>query len=282
MEVSYTIDWFTYTVNDGQHTRMGNVDNSYVDGKGMNGYTSSLRFLDGRIENSNPSRMDMGTQVIFSGSVLTNFIDMYKKTPDDVLAHYACLLGKCTRLDIAIDVRNSGLKFDDIVMAIEKDQITTKVPRSKIHYHRGIVGQGWTVYIGKKSKHRFMRIYHKGIEQKTNEDWIRIELQCNVKTASRYHLGYVDAKIKGDYVKSVINGFISFDELDLWHEIMGDDKMTLSSPQKDGSKTLEWLFNSVAPFVGRYIARYGDDTLKRFMMIVREERKLELEKIKND
>ena len=127
-----------------------------------------------------------------------------------------------------------------------------------------------------------MRIYHKGIEQKINEDWIRIELQCNVKTASRYHLGYVDAKNKSDYVKSVVNGFISFDKLNLWHEIMGNDKMILSAPQKDGSKTMEWLFNSVAPFLGRYIARYGSDTLERFLLLVEAEKIDELDRIKSE
>lgn len=280
MKVSYTIDWFTFTVKQGQHTRMGNIDNGYVEGRGMNGYTSSLRFLDGRIENSNPDRDDMGTQVIFSGSVLKNFVDMYKKSPDDVLEHYSCLDGKCTRIDFAIDIRNSGLEFDDFLNEIEKNRITTKTPRSKIHYHKGVGDKGWTIYIGKKSKHRFMRIYHKGHEQKTGEDWIRVELQCNVKTASRYHIGYVEASNKANYVLKVINGFISFDEMKAWHDIVGNEKIRLSEPQTDGSKTLEWIYNSVAPFLGRYIARYGDEILHKFLAIVSEERSKELEKIK--
>lgn len=279
MEVTYTIDWFSYTVKDGQHTRMGNVNNTYVDGKGMNGYSSSLRFLDGRIENSNPDRLDMGTQVVFSGSALRNFSDMYSKSTDDVLSHYACLRGKCTRIDIAIDVRNSGLDFVALYNAIEAGEIKTKTPRSKIHYHRNFDDHGWTIYIGKKSKHRFMRIYHKGRESGTGEDWIRFELQCNTKTADRYFLGYVDASDKGKYVKSIVNGFIEFTDLEIWNKIVGDEKITISPPQEDGSKTLDWLYNSVAKFLGRYIAFHGDDVMIKFMNIVNDEREKALREI---
>lgn len=279
MQTSYCIDWFNYTVKKEQHTRMGNIDNSHVDGSGMNGYTVSARYLDGRIENSNPNRPDMGTQVIFSGSTLANFEDMYKKSSDDVLEHYSCLDGKCTRLDIAIDVRNSGLKFSQLHNAIESGEITTKTPRSKIHYHKNFDDHGWTIYIGKKSKHRFMRIYNKGAEQGTNEDWIRFELQCNTKTASNYHIGYVEAKNKSDYVKKVINGFLSFDNLEIWNTIIGSEKLTLVKPQVDGSKTLEWIYKIVAPFMGKYIALNGDEIMHKFMSIVNEEREKKLSEI---
>lgn len=259
---------------------MGNVDNRYIlHERGMNGYTTSLRFLDGRIENTSPENPRMGTQVIFSGGALANFQDMYSKHVDNVLEHYACLEGKATRFDVAIDIHNSGLKYDDFKDAIVQNKVKCKVPRKKFEHYGNFADDGWTIYIGRGSKHRFMRIYNKGAESGTGGDWIRIELQCNVKTAERYHLGYVDSKNRANYVKKIINGFCCFYEMDKWREIMGDGKMTISKPQVDGSKTLEWLYDNVAVFLGRYIAKYGDDIMVKFMDIVNDEREKELKEI---
>lgn len=281
MRTNYTIDWFNFTVQKKQHTRMGNVDNRYIEhDRGMNGYAISLRFLDGRIENLSPNETRMGTQVIFSGSALANFEDMYRKSCDEVLEHYACLVGKSTRIDFAIDVRDSGLSFDDLETAILKNEIKCKVPRKKFEAYRNFGDGGWTIYIGRGSSHRFLRIYDKGAQMKKEEDWIRIELQCNVKTARRYHLGYVDSKNKPNYVKNVVNGFCEFYSVPIWKSIFSDGKMTISKPQDDGSKTLDWLYNNVAVFLGRYIAKYGDDVLDKFLSIVHDEKKKELDHIK--
>lgn len=280
MKIQYTVDWFNFTVKNGKHTRMGNVDNRYIQHeRGMNGYTTSLRFLDGRIENTSPENPVMGTQIIFSGSALANFQDMYSKHFDNVLEHYACLDGKATRFDVAIDVRNSGMTYDDFKDAIESNKVKCKVPRNKFEHYGNFGDDGWTIYIGRGSKHRYLRIYDKGAESKNGQDWVRIELQCNVKTAMRYHLAYVDSKNRSNYVKKIINGFCSFYEMEAWLTIFGEGKMTISKPQIDGSKTLEWLYDNVAVFLGRYIANYGDDIMVKFLDIVNDEREKELSQI---
>ena len=64
---------------------------------------------------------------------------------------YSRIEGKCTRVDFAIDVKGSGMKFNDLKSMVETGHIKTKVPRDKITYQSNFNDRGWTIYVGKKS-----------------------------------------------------------------------------------------------------------------------------------
>lgn len=85
--------------------------------------------------------------------------------------------GRVSRVDFAADIFDCEGSPIDIFHAWETDQLmTTSQSVSMIVSGRHAKG-GATTYIGSRHSERFIRVYDKGKEQKTDLDWIRVEIE---------------------------------------------------------------------------------------------------------
>ena len=56
-----------------------------------------------------------------------------------------------------------------------------------------------------------------------------------------------------------------------WREIVGDLAIGIAKAKEGQTDTIAWLIGSVAPAMGRYIAKHGDSGLtEKFLMVVAE------------
>lgn len=77
---------------------------------------------------------------------------------------------KVTRIDVAADFMNTGIKPDFLHFLYSSYH--PRAPRNSTL----IVGKGGsTFYLGSRTSDRMLRIYDKGAEQQTEEDWLRVE-----------------------------------------------------------------------------------------------------------
>ena len=84
---------------------------------------------------------------------------------------------------------------------------------------------------------------------------------------------YLKADDKGAFVRALLQGFFRVTNYALWDKVFGYDKIKLEIPHKPENKTMEWLFKTVAPTLGRIIAIKGENVLDRFLLHVEAERR---------
>lgn len=55
----------------------------------------------------------------------------------------------------------------------------------------------------------------------------------------------------------------------IWQEIVGDLAIGIAKASEGQTDTIAWLIGSVAPAMGKYIAKHGDNGLtEKFLMVV--------------
>lgn len=115
------------------------------------------------------SRLDtQGCMVVLSGDTLAKL--------DSVSGRIQALLSRgyrCSRMDVAFDVYNSGVTIDALSEAYFAAHPTPRLRKA------GYIssGGGSTLYIGSRYSSKMLRCYDKGREQKTSLDWIRLEME---------------------------------------------------------------------------------------------------------
>jgi Replication initiation factor len=130
---------------------------------------------------------------------------------------------KCSRVDVAIDVKSDKL---NLYAELEKrlKRVITKVNTSVDYTKKSLKtfeNLGYTRYFGSPKSDKMLRIYDKGLQLKspTDEFWTRIELQARKGIAN--NLSYKMANNVGDYLHigaACINQFVSYD-YDVWQSI---------------------------------------------------------------
>lgn len=84
----------------------------------------------------------------------------------------------CTRIDIAADLRDTGVTVQDIYYAHSKEQPKERKKKTFITSARGD-----TFTLGSRQSNKYLRVYDKAAEQGLSEDWIRVELEYKGDTA---------------------------------------------------------------------------------------------------
>lgn len=139
-----------------------------------------------------------------------------------------------TRLDFAVDIRDANASPDDVELAWREKRVKTQArnmtPVEAIS--RKGQGQGKTVYIGSRASAAFLRVYDKGREQGTNEDWTRIEIETKSPLAGRLaaemdRLGVASAGT------SCVRKFVEMEGVGWWSDALsGAGEADLSGTRK--------------------------------------------------
>jgi len=247
--VSLSIDWISCTFKDSKKLSYPpELTEEKVECKPFNGYNLAARYLDGRIELTHTTRLEMGSHVVMSGGTLKEMAIL----PEQVLKHFIDHGATITRLDVAIDCRECGLKPSDATERIKAGDCKTLSRQFPLWFDP--TQQGYTQYIGKKSSTAFVRIYNKAAEMGTNADWTRVECSFGSKRAMDASL----AIVRGEDYRGLVRGVVDFRNWPEWTAIMSADAIQTKSP-RTLSNTKRWLLSSAAPSLARELYFDGDD-----------------------
>lgn len=238
----------------------------------LNGYNTGLKFPDGRMEFTHTSRPDMGLHIQFSGASL----DALNIDPLSLVKFLLSAGAKFTRIDLANDCQNFGLKAEDATREIaaerkareydaqRKAEGKKREQRDKRFICRAqktpamfdpLFG-GWTQYCGTGASEIHLRIYDKAAELGIKADYTRVELVVRKKRAHQA----AKAIVSGVDFRQLVAGYAAFPSWQEWAEIMAADATALPAEKKDTQTDL-WLLGVCAKTLGRRLSEAGNDDL---------------------
>lgn len=246
--VSCSVHWIEGTFKRGTTLKYPKrLTPEFQECRAMSGYTSGTLYRDGRKQYVNPSRPEMGVHVTWSGTACeqcpVNLLHLIK---------FLFLAGfSFTRLDLAIDAKNHGLKPSDATKEIENGNYKTRAKSFPLWHDAK--SPGYTQYVGKKSSEIYLRIYDKAAEMGILADHTRVELILKHERAQQAAASYISC---GDF-RPLVQGFVSFPEWKVWAEIMGANVVKIPSDKQETNTQL-WLLNVVVPSLAREIVLAHD------------------------
>jgi len=103
-------------------------------------------------------------------------------TEGRLIEFYHDLGAKASRIDIAFDLFDYGIDPIKLYQDWEKGKVETRArtasPLRKVAKVKGqTVAIGATAYFGGRESDEYWRIYHKGLEQVVDSDWVRFEVE---------------------------------------------------------------------------------------------------------
>jgi len=195
--------------------------------------------------------------------------------------------GHLTRIDCALDDRETTVPLQTIKQAIEAGQCVTRADRLQIisasSIHKG-TPQGETLYVGSPHSQTMLRIYDKRAESQTKgrDDWasygIRWELQLKDERAQLCGkiLSHIEETDWREYVISVLRSYVDFREtsreepdddryrsplLGWWKDLtegFQKGRLVMETETQSIPKVKRWVKHSVAPMLAVICAHHPD------------------------
>jgi len=271
MTLSFSVDWINYTALELGTRVLSSVpypisDQAWDPTAPSKGYNNAIQNKQGCKVSWHNRRDDMGVHVQYSGSCLNNY-SIAGATSKMIAEHHQASYDRCTRVDLALDVRDEKLIISKLASIVKHG--STKV-KTKSYSHILSQDGGETLYLGSRQSEQYLRIYNKAAQQEIAGDWIRIELE--LKGSRAHQIGVQLAMTKDSEMAAVTRGLIKnladFDE-SVWQRVVGDMAVSIAKAQVNEPDTKGWLLGSVAPAMGRYIRETDDQAIvEQFLAIV--------------
>jgi len=229
----------------------------------LHGYNSGYKFTDGRMEFTHTARPDMGCHIQWDGTSL----DTSPIAPLELVKFLHSAGAKFTRMDLANDCQNFGLKAKDATREIENKRFKCRCKKTPAWFDPSF--GGWTQYLGTNASEIHLRIYDKAAELGIKSDYTRVELVVRDKRAN----AAAAAIVRGVDFRSLVAGYVQFPDWVEWQQIMAADVVQIPAEKKD-TATDQWLLGVVTKTLARRLDELGDDELWfRFLEQVKANRK---------
>lgn len=270
MQLKIAIDWLNFTCDEPHSDTRFHY--AYPAGKkrtttkALHGYNRAYETELGARVMWHDTRDDMGVHIMYTGAVVNAHIDNGISSQEIASFHHR-RGDRCTRIDLALDVVDSQLDIHALYGMIHKGKYTLPFNRKAALVTST---EGVTMYVGSRTSDLFLRVYDKGAEQGTDDNWKRVEIEVKGSRAMFFvNLLVTEGQLAaGQTARQVLKGIADFPTKD-WQSIVGDEPMTVGKGENREKDTKEWLITQVAPAMGRYIARSGDGMiLEQFLAIV--------------
>jgi len=216
------------------------------------------------MEFTHTNRPDMGLHIQWDGASLDAL-----SFPILSLVEFLISAGaKFTRIDLAVDAQNYGLKPEDATNEIREKRFKCRCKKTPAWFDPTF--GGWTQYLGTKASEIYLRIYDKAAEMGTQGDHTRVELVVTGKRAQKA----AAAIVSGVDFRRLVAGYATFPQWAAWAEVMAADAVALPAEKKETATDL-WLLGQCAKTLARRLDELGDDELWfRFLEQVQANRKL--------
>lgn len=174
-------------------------------------YTHGMRYKYGTVYRNERDRTQKDLIVISGDDFTAYAVD--KNNPKALLFGLMMLPeANVTRLDFAIDVKNSGGAIQQLHDMWKEGKIRTSAKQITPFGKEGVGGEdlGKTLYFGSRQSERMIRVYDKGKQLETQEDWLRIEIELKGRWAHQTakDMAYGDLLEVG---KAVVRQFVMCD-----------------------------------------------------------------------
>jgi DNA relaxase NicK len=271
MTLTFSVDWINYTalelgtrvLTSVPYPVQGQEWEATVPSKG---YNMALANKQGCKLSWHNRRDDMGVHVQYSGQSLNKYATI-GATHNLIANHHHAAHDRCTRVDLALDVREEHMNIGKLASMVK---IGTTDVKTKSFSHILSQDGGETLYLGSRQSEQYLRIYNKAAQQETTGDWVRVELELK---GSRAHEVGVMLAMKGESdmmqtARGLIRNIANFND-DVWQRVVGDMSISIAKAQVNEPDTKGWLLGSVAPAMGKYIRETDDHAIvEQFLAIV--------------
>jgi Replication initiation factor len=265
VQVRFGIDWIssTFPVDAGKNfTTIGLIGQAVETARkyAKNGYTAGSVYSSGVIAMWSPNNAEMGVHVVFSGKALRG-LQAQGIYPNEVLEAIAKYDGRVSRIDLAIDLTDSGLTPKELGTPQQPgEHIGRALKHTLVSGHDG----SWTQYVGSRKSDKFLRIYDKAKEQRTPLlDIIRIEIEIKGKTAHAIGAKFarIDAAKGYSLMVGMLEKMVEFD-CQVWRSLFQYEKPSIFAiPKSKDRDTVAWLLTTCAGALAVKILETGDETL---------------------
>lgn len=221
-----TIDWLAFTLpRSNRQTVMAKVEGEWSRANtGFRGYPMSWILAPdthgiGKMGSGRPSD-PAEVHVDLSGGIVSSWLPEKLQT---LLRWVFAEGGHLTRLDCALDDRESSVHVDQVKQAVEQGQCVTRAGKFQSLYGASMANgavTGQTLYFGSPKSHTMLRVYDKRLEAKSKgrEDWERfgvrweLELRKERANACGQALAGLSPSDWVEYLVSILRSYIDFRE----------------------------------------------------------------------
>lgn len=217
------------------------------------GYNRAARTEEGAVLYWSTTNRDMGIHAVVSGSALLSY-NSSGCSSVELLQRTIRLGGKITRLDLAKDAHNETFNLAEFEQQVANREFVGRVQKaSAIRSSDG----GMTVYVGSRQSNKFLRVYHKGIEQKTGEDWIRAELELKSDTANVVGKIIAGGEDINNLFSALAGRMCNLNNVD-WRKMLEADAVIGVPKVEKQSDREKWIAKQVTPAVIQYAMEHPD------------------------
>lgn len=262
MDLLAGLDWIsvTFPVERGYERWWSGVHPADTEVKrqvrARHGYTRATVYGSGATQSESDQRADMGIHVVYSARAIGNMQTMYGVDQKQLLSHLTDG-SKVARMDVKLDVYDTGLDISKLYKMARAGQIETKartisyVESAKTGSESGAA----TCYVGsQKRRKKLLRVYDKGSQMNYSGDLKRFELELHSRSAltSANRLKTADLGDWGVEIGGLIKGYCYWPGDNAVAEIFADmAAIKIDVPAENTGNTIKWLLDVVAAVLAR-------------------------------
>lgn len=270
---TFKIDWLSVSTPVDVEPRNTLPRDWAYTGKGRHGYRHAFSSKgSGTALQIEGSVAGQGSHWQASGDALNAL--RQSRSDEDIVAYFVAAEWKCTRIDIALDVRDDA-RITPVILSKWLSAGALKPP-SRTHnltVGSGVSGViGSTLYIGSRSSETFVRVYDKAAEQGWDVGdgsvWTRIELELKADTAQRAMLAIDQNGLREVAVAHFRRALGDMPQI--LDEIIGQSTVSLERGSRPETNTERWLMGTVASSLAKTI-RLNPDFKEKFDNAVKAE-----------
>jgi hypothetical protein len=270
MQVSSTIDWLSFTQKGMSREELPFIPDFHDKHQKFPttprfGYLKAKECECGLVVYFGDKSERMGAHFVYSGASLRILIGEGVH-PTEVNDYHRFLGHVCTRLDLALDVRDCAEINQFIEEEVRRNRWSGTARSANIV--KSTTSEAQTVYVGSRQSETFLRMYNKAAEQRVRGDWTRLEVELKRRSAERYsqHLAGQSALAVGELAKFLIDRQCHLDG-SLWETLLRTPLQAVSVPQVRTPDRAKWLIETCAPSLGRELQKPGKQDLWRQFVV---------------
>jgi len=226
-------------------------------GPGRHGYLKQWKGDSGALIMSD-GKIEQGVHLVLTGETLES-IRASGPTDKALCGNFERQHGKASRIDVAIDVYDSPLSIDDLIVAYRTGLLQT--PAKAASRIENLNTPEQTLYVGQRASNRLFRAYNKGAQVQDERAWIRLELECKRLTARAVVQAIVNNTDTRAVINRTIKDFANFPTNPTYVAALRQHDALIPPVPRRITKTYRWLMEICAPALARYELENPDDSV---------------------